>query len=432
MKWAVLIIVAALVRPLSNYMRSNPDRRLRVFAVAAFLPFVISNMHLYMAAVNWAWVGYVKGGEISLLDLVALSIYLSLPRPESRQPFRLTMAIYLAVTALSAIQAIFPVAALFYTVQLGRVFFVCVTVYRGVCADRRVPEAVLKGLAAGLFLEVVFAAWQRAHGVLQTPGTFGSQNLLGMISHFVIFPFFAAILGGRRDRLALAVVVAGLIIAVLTASRGTIVLDCLGLATVFVVSALRQWTPRKRKVLWVGVAAMAVFAVFAASSLQQRFQQHEGPGLGLSEEDSERIKYKEAAAEMLADHPMGVGANHFTLVANVGGYFTRVGEVWGAGRASNVHNVYWLVAAETGYIGLIAFVAFLLAPLIAAVRCSVRHLGDPRGDLLLGLGCALLVVYIHSFEEWIFVVFDTQYLLAIVMGLIAGLTQELHYWRSKR
>jgi O-Antigen ligase len=429
MKWALLILTAALVWPLSNYLRSNPDRRLGLFAVAAFLPFVLSTMHLYMAAVNWAWVGYVKGGEISLLDFIALSIYLSLPRPESRQPFRRTMAIYLAVTALSAIWAIFPIAALFYTLQLGRVFLVCVTVYRGVCADRRVPEAVLKGLAAGLFLEVAFAGWQRTHGVLQTPGTFDSQNLLGMISHFVLFPFFAAILGGRRGRLAPAVVAASLVIAVLTASRGTILLDCLGLATVFVVSARGQWTPRKAKVLWVGVAALAVFAFFAASSLQQRF--HGGPGLGLSQEDSERVRYKKTAAEMLADHPMGVGANHFIIVANLGGYFERVGETWSGGRASNVHNVYWLVAAETGYIGLIAFVAFLLAPLIAAFRCSVRHLGDPRGDLLLGLGCALLVVYIHSFEEWIFVVFDSQYLFAIVMGLIAGLTQELHYWRPR-
>jgi O-Antigen ligase len=429
MKWVALIVLAVLVWPLSIRLRNNPDLRLKVFALAAFLPFVLNTMHLYVAAVNWRWVGYVRGGEISFLDFIALSIYLSLPRPENRLPFRRTMAIYLTATALSAIWAISPVAALFYPLQLARVFLVCAAVYRGVCADRRVTEAVLKGLAAGLFLEVAFAGWQRAHGVLQTPGTFTSQNLLGMISHFVIFPFFAAILGGRRGRLAPAVVAAALVIAVLTASRGTILLDCLGLATVFVVSARGQWTSRKAKLLWVGVAATAVFAVFAASSLQQRF--HGGPELGLSEEDGERLKFKMAAAEMLADHPMGVGANHFTFVANVGGYFTRVGEMFGAGRASNVHNVYWLVAAETGYVGLIAFVAFLLPPLIAALRCSFRHLVDPRGDLLLGLGCALLVVYVHSFEEWIFVLFETQYLLAIAIGLIAGLTQELNYWRPK-
>jgi len=429
MKWAVLIVMAVLVWPLSIRLRNTPDLRLRVFALAAFLPFILISLHLLMAVLNWGWAGYVKGAEVSLLDFIALSLYLSLPRPERRLPFRRSMAIYIAVTALSAIQAMYPVAALFYPLQLCRVFLVCATVYRGVCADPRVPEAVLKGLAAGLFLEVAFAVWQRAHGILQTPGTFASQNLLGMISHFVIFPFFAAILGGRRGRLAPAVVAAGLVIAVLTASRGTILLDCLGLVTVFVVSARGQWTPRKVKVLWVGVAVMAVFALFAASSLQQRFSG--GSGLGLSEEDSERLRFKEAAAQMLADHPMGVGANHFTIVANLGGYFTRVGELWGAGRASNVHNVYWLVAAETGYIGLIAFVAFLLPPLIAAFRCGVRHRGDPRGDLLLGLGCALLIVYIHSFEEWILVDFESQYLLAIVMGLVAGLAQELHYWRPR-
>jgi O-antigen ligase len=426
-KWAFLIVTAALVWPLSTGLRRNPDRRLKVFALAAFLPFVLGALHLYWAVANWRWVGYVRGAEVSLLDFLALSICLSLPRPQSRLPFRRSMALYLVVTVVSAFQAMFPVAALFYPLQLGRAFLVCVAVYRGICADRRVPEAVLKGLAAGILVEVVFAVWQRAHGVLQTPGTVGSQNLLGMISHFVIFPFFAAMLGGRPGRLAPTVVAAGLLIAVLTASRGTIVLDCLGLVTLLVLSGLRQWTPRKAQILWVGVLAMAIFAPLAASSLQKRF--HGGPELGLSQEDSERLVFKKAASMMLADHPMGVGANHFTVIANVGGYFTSAGEDWSAGRGSNVHNVYWLVAAETGYVGLIAFVAFLLAPLIAAFRCSYRHVGDPRGDLLLGLGVALLVVYIHSFEEWIFVVFETQYLFAIVMGLIAGLAQELQYWR---
>ena len=190
MKWAFLLVIALLVWPLSIRLRKNPDLRLRVFALAAFLPFVLGSLHLYWALLNWRWVGYVKGAEISLLDFIALSLYLSMPRPERRLPFRRSMAIYLAVTALSAIEAMYPVAALFYPLQLGRTFLVCVIVYRGVCVDRRVPEAVLKGLAAGVLLEVFFAVWQRAHGVLQAPGTFSSQNLLGMISQFVLFSVF--------------------------------------------------------------------------------------------------------------------------------------------------------------------------------------------------------------------------------------------------
>ena len=430
MKWVFLIIAAVLVWPLSVRLRRNPRDRLRIFALTGFLPFVLSAGHLYMAVDSWNWVGYVKGAEVSGLDFIALAIYLSLPRPKGGLPFRWSMALYFAVTSLSAIQAMFPVAALFYPLQLARAFLVYVSVYRGVCAeDPRVLDAVLKGMAAGMFLEVAVAGWQRVElGVLQTPGTFSSQNLLGLCSQFVMFPFFAVMLGARRSRLALAVVVAGLVIAVLTTSRATIALDGLGLALIFVLSAFRQWTSRKAKFLLVGVAAMAVFAPLAGSSLQQRF--HGGTELGLFEEDSERLAFKKAATLMLSEHPMGVGANHSTAVANLEGYFSRAGETWSGGQASNVHNVYWLVAAETGYIGLLAFVALLVHPLVTAFRCSFRHRRDPRGDLLLGLGGALLVVYIHSFEEWIFVTFDAQYLFAIVVGLVAGLARELGYWRQ--
>src|SRR5271154_2916679 len=102
MKWAVLIVLAVLVWPLSIRLRSNPNLRLKVFALAAFLPFVLVNLHLYWAVLNWRWVGYVKGAEVSLLDFFALALYLSLPRPERRLPFRRSIAIYLVVTALSA------------------------------------------------------------------------------------------------------------------------------------------------------------------------------------------------------------------------------------------------------------------------------------------------------------------------------------------
>ena len=49
------------------------------------------------------------------------------------------------------------------------------------------------------------------------------------------------------------------------------------------------------------------------------------------------------------------------------------------------------------------------------------------GDLLLGLGVALLIVYLHSFYEWIFVKFEIQYIFAASVGMIAGLAQELGY-----
>ena len=129
---------------------------------------------------------------------------------------------------------------------------------------------------------------------------------------------------------------------------------------------------------------------------------------------------------------MGVGANYYVVMANVGGYNTRAGVAARLGSDSaNVHNIYYLVAAETGYIGLVTFLLMILQPLIVAVlRCGWRSRGDKRGDLLLGLGMSLLVVYIHSYFEWIFISFDAQYMFAMDVGIVAGLATQLGYWRS--
>jgi nucleoside-diphosphate-sugar epimerase len=98
-----------------------------------------------------------------------------------------------------------------------------------------------------------------------------------------------------------------------------------------------------------------------------------------------------------SDHPLGIGANHFAVIGNIENYYARAGvKAAMMARAGNVHNFYYLTAAETGYQGLIALLLLLISPLFVAFRCGWRNLGDYRGDLLLGLGVALLTVYLHS------------------------------------
>jgi hypothetical protein len=251
-------------------------------------------------------IDYVNGVEVYYLDLIAIILYLSLPRATDPLPFRFSMALYFGTTVLSAIETTVPETALFYSWQLARMFLLYATVYRGICADPRVSPAVLKGMAAGIFLEAAVTISQRIGGMLQTPRTYMHQNLLGLVSHFTIFPFFALLLGGRRGWLPPAVLTAGLLVQVMTRSRGTIALGAFGLATVFLLSALGRWSSRKAQLLLAGVAAISVIGPIAASSLQERFSKNaESITFG---EDSERIHLKEAAAAMLSDHPMGVRA----------------------------------------------------------------------------------------------------------------------------
>jgi hypothetical protein len=391
-----------------------------------FLPFVLSDLHLYMAIYSLPDPGwYLKGAEFSILDALALCLYLSLPGGRHSLPFRFSMALYFIAALLSVLQANQPMAALFYPWQLARMFLVYAVVARAACADPRVAPALMKGMAVALLIEAGVAIWQRfGLGILQTGGTVGHQNLLGLISHLIVFPYFALMLAGRRGWLPTAVVLAGVIIQVLTTSRATIGIAGLGYAAVFMVTG-RRWTSRKTLVLVAGAAMIAILTPLALSSFQQRALANDE-----ASSDEERAAYIRSAAMMLSDHPLGVGANHFTLIANVEGYYDKAGvpSDWDS-RAGNVHNIYWLVAAETGFPGLITLVLLLLNPLPVAFLCGWRYRGDQRGDLLLGLGVGLSAVYIHSFFEWSLVTFQAQYMIVLAMGLVAGIAQQLGYWR---
>ena len=133
---------------------------------------------------------------------------------------------------------------------------------------------------------------------------------------------------------------------------------------------------------------------------------------------------------MFSEHPFGIGSNQYLAIANAKGYYQRAG-VLPNSRTSIVHNVYWLVATETGWLGLITFLLLLLRPLVVAFFCGWANHKDSRGDLLIGIGIGLLVVYIHSFFEWIFVLSETQYMFAMQIGLVAGLAQQLGYWPNR-
>jgi len=423
-KWLGFIVILAAIMPLSWWLRRNPRGAPKIWILIGFLPFALGPFHLYMAIVSWpAWPGYVKGAEFSVLDALALSVYLSLPGAPRPLPFRLSMALYFLAVLLSTLQASVPTAALFYSWQLARIFLVYAVVTRG-CADRRFAPAVLQGLAVGLFMEMGVAIWERfGLGELQTSGTVGHQNLLGLMSHLIVLPFFALLLA-TRGWLPGAAVLAGLAIQLLTTSRGTLGFAALGYAAVFMLSALQQWTSRKARLLFIGVAVAAIAAPLAWVSFEQRFSTQS------SSDYDERAAFNTAASMILSDYPLGVGANMYVVVANIGGYNREAGvaPVLSSGSA-NVHNVYLLVAAETGYAGLITFVLLLLRPVIVAFHCAWRNRGDLRGDLMLGLGVGLLTVYLHCLFEWIFVSFQFQYIFAVQVGLVAGLAEQLGYWR---
>jgi O-antigen ligase len=425
-KWVGLISILAAIFPLKWWLQHNSRVSPKLWFLFGFLPFVLP-LHLFMAAISWPeWPGFVHGLEFTVLDGLAIALWLSGPRGDDPLPFKIPMALYFLAVLVPTLTAQTPLAALFYPWQLMRMFVAYVAVTRAVFADPRVMPALLKGAATGFFLEAGIAIWQRfGLGLLQPAGTLDAQNLLGLISHLIAFPFFALLLHGNVGMLPGAVMLAAVIVEILTTSRATIGLAASGFVALFLLSVVRHWTSRKMLISLVGAAAMIAITPMVLSSFGQRQFVN-----SLTESNMERDAFVQAATMMFFDHPFGIGSNHYLVVANNKGYYQEV-NVPPNSRTSMVHNVYLLIACETGWMGLFAFLLLLLRPIQVALSCGWRNRGDIRGDLMIGIGVGLLIAYIHSFFEWIFVLYEAQYMFAIQIGLVAGLAQQLGYWPTR-
>jgi O-antigen ligase len=426
-KWVGLAIILITIFPLTDWLRHNPLQVPKVWVLVGILPFLMTVAHLVMAFTSLnddTLAHYVHGAEFSALDGLAIALYFSFPKGRHSIPFWLSMSLYFIAVLLSAFQAIYPMATIFYAWQLARVFLVYAVVARG-CTDPRIPSAILTGMAIGILAEGFVVIWERlGSATLQASGTFDHQNMLGLISHFVVFPFFALLLAGRGGWLPVAVVLSGVVIELLTASRATIGLAGLGYMTVFVLSALRRWTSRKAVMLLVGAAALLVLIPVAVNSIDTRGQSE------VASSDTSRTAMENAAKLLIWNHPLGVGANNYVVSANFYGANVAANLEW-TSSSIFVHNAFLLVGAETGYLGLVTFLLLLIRPMTTAFLCGWYERKDPRGDLLLGLGVALLTAYLHGAFEWIFLLDLTQYMLAIEFGLIVGLAQQLGYWRKR-
>ena len=421
MKYIVLALMSFGVVISRGWLQHDRRRLQYVGFLIGFSPFFLGLLHINMALISWAgWPGYVKGIEVSIVDFLVLATFLSLPRSRHPLPFVFPMAAYFAAALLSVLQSGVPMASLFYCWQLLRMFFLY-RVLSSASEDRQFAEAVLKGLGAAVIVQAFVAGGQHfALRVAEAHGTTGSKNELGMMTDLVVIPAFALLLSGRPGRFNGAVVLSALIVAVSTGSRAAIGLGGLGYAATFALSLLRQWTPRKAAML-LAAAVVAIVVGFAAYiSLSHR------TAAQFAGSDAERAVFEHAAAMILGDHPLGVGANEYVVVVNIDQYNTRAGVPWDVNNSGAiVHNIYWLMAAETGYFGLVTYVVLLASCLVYVFRRARRYRNDRRGDLLMGIAVSFSILYVHGLFEWVSVVSPVQYVYCILLAVAVGISNQL-------
>ena len=244
----------------------------------------------------------------------------------------------------------------------------------------RVMTVIGAGIAA-------VAVWNSVNGIGLVEGSrvtinraqgsqLGDPNDLAMVLLFPIgfaTSFLLSRSSGWRDRamagLALPLLIWGLLA---TQSRGGL----LGLLVVFAVFA---WGRVRNKLLLLGGAALAGGVLFALSGIGSRAVVQEGGGATAIDASAQgRLDAWQAALNMALDKPWhGVGIDNFT--ENFFFYTPH----WG-GLAKAVHSTWFQVLAETGFPGIVLFVALVLVTFRGGVGMlrRLRGLGTPEGVLL--------------------------------------------------
>jgi O-antigen ligase len=421
LKWAVLAACLLLVPIVVAALRSSPKLMSWAAFAIGFMPFIIGQWRLYFDPVAWPlWAGAAKGIQVTALDFLCLGVLFGVKRTRTGLAPLLPWILYIAAVSVTVPLAEQPLAGVFYVWQLLRMVVIFLAAYQ----LAQVPNAswhLLHGVIAGVLYNVFIAVTQYLHGMAQVVGSIGHQNLLGLLTNFALVPSVALLLGERRVLWAVIGIGAALILDFLTASRAVIALAGLGTVAVLFFSGMKRMTGRKAGFAAAFLLICAVGGPLAWHSLQER-----RAATQIENSDSQRDALKRAAWMIISDYPLGTGPNQYVMVANLGGYSQRAGLSWDADtRATNVHDSYLLVLAETGLFGITTMVFLLLAPALRAVRAAYRYRNDPRSEILLGFGLAILVFATHLMFEWAFVVDVSQYMFAMYAGVAMGLAARL-------
>jgi O-antigen ligase len=421
-KWIVLGGLLALIAPLTILLRSQPKFLMHACYVMGLMVFFF-DPYLNIGPVTWEWTGVIKGIEITIVDIIAISILLATRPVRTPLSIRIGLGIYVLALIVSTLASELRTPAIFYMWQFCRAVVVFLAIARATVAQSGAPFALVAGIGTATIIEAIVAAQQYLSGTALNGagGTLGHRNILGLTSHFAVMPAFALLLAGRRNLPAIAVVVAGAVIALTGGGRATIGLYGIGLVLTTILSIRHKMTGRKGALAGLALLLLILSApamVWAVDrrSLEDRISS-----------DGERAAMTAAARMIIADHPLGIGPNQYVVTANLGGYSERAGVAWNfANRTAPVHNSYLLVWAESGLLGLIGLLTMLVSAVVLGLKALRRLAWDERSELMIGLLATLIVAGAHIAFEWLFMTNYVHYLLAMSAGGLVGITATLN------
>lgn len=366
--------------------------------------------------------GPERGFEVTLTDLIALSLVAEMLLKRSRQvswlPFNsLFMAVFFLVACVATVLAPVPVFGAFALFKFLRIYLVfwCVVNCLKTGVDRQYVWLGFVGI--GLVLMVLALKQKYIDGLYRINGPFDHSNSIPLFVN-LIMP--ALLIWGLCDRamskwrVAISVVAAlGMTFAVVaTFSRAGTALAGLCLVGGLVLVNLRSRSVRVTATSALVALALVAGAAKAAASFIDRMLN--------APEASEhaREEFNDAARMMVADRPyFGIGLNNFShVLTSVGRYRENLVVMSNEEQAGVCHHIYWLMTAETGYVGLTAFVLMIGRFAWLALRRSYGS-RSVEGLALFGFFLGFCALHASGTLEWAFRITPVTYMFGIAAAM---------------
>ncbi|MEE8074178.1 MAG: O-antigen ligase family protein [Candidatus Binatia bacterium] len=433
----------------------------RVFR-GVFVAFLLST--LYMFDINFMsheWYrGSTRGFEVSISDLLLVILLIaffaqskSLNRVEGGIQWfpkgTIPILLFLGIATLSLLGAESRLYGLFELSKMLKGLMIFWVVANLVKTEEwtRVAFYTIFVMAG---LEIAFASIQHFRGIYRLPGTLGHPNSLAMYMNMLIpiLLAYALVSEARRRWIFFILIAGGVTIVILTFSRG----GWIGLASacgiVVCISLIQKPSPRLVGILALGVIMVGGLVVKEWPHMVNRWT--DAPVESLNS----RLKMNEGAYVMMEQTPwLGVGVNNsaawlqqkekddgrdsFSRITGRSRLNLLLGELQLSKEELEqdiealtyvehgvmIHNIYLVTAAETGLLGLGAFLLIALRLGWIAVRTVLVSHQGLGGVLALGILGGFVATYVQGLAEWEIRQTPLFYLFWTLMGLLVAINR---------
>ena len=445
LKVLVIAFVYLGIGPALGYYLKGKDvaRRVTLGFMAWWLERPPSDFTLMLYSIE-TYRGHVRGFQFNYLEAIAMGLALAAIL-EKRKDFTFfppglwAWILWVIVGTLSVWGAMNSVYALMPAFKYAKMAFIFVGVFAAL-HDERDVMAVMRGFAIALIVQVIICLWGRyVRGGFRVMGWFEHQNPMAMWSYTIAFPILALAISKEtkpRDVILFfsAFASAGIVV-VLSVSRGALAGFGVGTALVMLAALLQGFTVRRLVLGGLMVVGGTLVMLKAADTFMNRV------GVDSSPKNDLRYALNKQAAAMHDDHPLvGIGWNNYGLANSrpQGLKYSQVLEHWEQDRGRTIYpemyranplteSLYWLILAENGTLGLIAFLLFAAVTLWHGFRSTFVFWKSSLGLCFFAITVSLAIGYFHGQVERVL----TQTKNLTTWIILCAILARAEWWRRQ-